>query len=284
MSTGSLLCAMRKLLQNRKILIVAIALLIGLAILAIFAPWISPYDPYEINSMNRMIKPSPAHFFGTDRYGRDVFSRVVYGARLSLSIGLLVTSLVFFLGVPAGLLSGYFRALDGAIMRVNDALMSVPPLMLALTFVAIWGAGFINVIIALTITYTPRLVRVARASTLAVKEDSFIEAARAAGTNTPRILLVHILPNIISPIIVQLTITFAFTLISEASLSFLGVGVPPYVPSWGSIIAEGRDYMVGAPWLIVYPGVAIMLSVLALNVIGDGIRDVMDPRLRKEVK
>jgi len=252
-----------------------------MAVLAIFSPIIAPYSPKDTKPRDRLLPPSSSHLFGTDKYGRDILSRVIFGARISLSIGFLVAITVLVFGTFLGLISGFFSAADPIIMRVMDALMAIPSLILALALVAVWGAGFRNVVIALGITYTPRLARIARASTLRIKEEGFIEAANASGAGIYRLLFIHILPNIISPILVHITITFAFALLTEAALSFLGVGVPPQVPSWGSIIAAGRDYIVRAPWMIVFPGLAIVLTVLSVNMIGDAIRDLVDPKLRR---
>ena len=268
------------LLKRRRILWAAFSILFLVIILAAFTPWLAPYSPYETNPVIRLQAPSTAHWLGTDRYGRDVLSRVIYGARLSMLIGLSVSAIVMVVGTLSGIVSGYFSYADSIIMRIMDALMAVPSIMLALALMAIFGAGIRNVIIALAITFIPALARIARGSTLSVREESFVESARASGAGNGRIIFRHLLPNILSPIIVHVTITFALTLVTEAALSFLGVGVPPEIPSWGSIIADGRDYMVRAPWLIIAPGVAIVLTVLSVNMIGDAIRDLVDPALR----
>jgi len=268
-------------LKRRKILWFSAVTLVAILILATFAPWIAPFDPQDVDPMIRLQSPSFTHLFGTDRYGRDVLSRVIYGARLSMEIGLSVTIFTFVFGTLIGLVAGYFPSADRILMRVVDAAMALPSLMLALALVSIGGAGLQNVIIALGITFAPRLARVARATVLSLRERTYVEAARAIGVGNFRILTLYIFPNALSPILVQLTLTFASALLAEASLSFLGVGVPPYVPSWGSIIANGRAHMVRAPWLLVFPGVAIMLSVLSLNMMGDALRDVADPHTRK---
>jgi len=269
-------------LKRRKILWFNVTILLVILVLAMFAPWIAPFDPQDVDPMIRLQSPSLPHIFGTDRYGRDVLSRVIYGARLSMEIGLSVTAFAFVFGTTAGLIAGYFPWADKILMRVVDAAMAMPSLMLALTLVAVAGAGLQNVIIALGITFSPRLARVARATALSLRERVYVEAARAMGAGHFRILALHVFPNALSPILVQLTLTFASALLAEASLSFLGVGVPPYIPSWGSIIANGRAHMVRAPWLLVFPGVAIVLSVLSLNMMGDALRDVADPHTRKQ--
>ena len=268
-------------LKRRKILWFSVTTLLGILVLAVFAPVIAPEDPQDVDPMIRLEVPSSSHLFGTDRFGRDVLSRVIYGARLSMGIGLSVTAFTFVFGTLIGLIAGYFPWADRILMRVMDAAMALPSLMLALALVAIAGAGLQNVIVALGITFAPRLARVARATVLSLRERTYIEAARAVGVGHFRILSLHIFPNALSPILVQLTLTFASALLAEASLSFLGVGVPPYIPSWGSIIASGRAHMIRAPWLLVFPGVAIVLSVLSLNMMGDALRDVADPHTRK---
>jgi len=272
---------MWKRLKRRKILWFSAMTLGAILVLAVFAPWIAPCDPQAVDPIIRLQSPSATHIFGTDRYGRDVLSRVIYGARLSMEIGLSVTAFTFAFGTLIGLFSGYFAWADRILMRIVDAAMALPSLMLALALVSIGGAGLRNVIIALGITFAPRLARVARAAVLSLRERTYVEAARAIGAGDFRILALHIFPNALSPILVQLTLTFASALLAEASLSFLGVGVPPYIPSWGSIIASGRANMVKAPWLLVFPGIAIVLSVLSLNMMGDALRDVADPHTRK---
>ena len=274
----------RKAMSERKFLWLGFSIFSIMIVLAAFAPQIAPYNPDKPKPLNRLQQPSLRHPFGTDRYGRDVLSRVIFGARLSLFIGLSVALFVLFFGGISGLFAGYSSLADSIIMRVMDALMAMPSMMLALALVAAFKPGFTNVIVALGITYMPRLARVTRAAVLEIRERTYVEAARALGADTPRILLVHISYNVLSPVLVQLTITFAFSILIEASLSFLGVGVPPYVPSWGSIIAQGRDYLVTAPWLTTFPGIFIVATVLSVNLLGDGIRDVMDPRLKGSLR
>jgi len=265
--------------RRTKILWFASGLLGALLTVTILAPWISPYDPYDMNPINRLREPSATHLFGTDRYGRDVLSLVLYGGRQSLMIVSSVGVLVLCFGGMFGLVGGYFRYGDAIVMRLMDALMAFPSMLLALVLVFIWGTGAKNVILALTITYMPRVARVARASVLAVKEEDFVTAAKATGADTSRILLRHILPNVASPIIVQVTLVLASVFLTEAALSFLGVGIPPHIPTWGNIIASGRDVMVEAPWLIAFPGSTIVLTVLSFNLVGDALRDIMDPKL-----
>ena len=270
----------RKLFR-RKLVLAGAAMLMVLTLLALFAPWVTPYGPMAMKISDRIQSPRLAHWFGTDELGRDVFSRVVFGARYSLMIGALVVLISVTGGVLLGLAAGFFRRLDGPIMRFVDAMMSFPDILLAIALVAVLGASMTNVILALAIVYTPRVARVVRASTLVVRELLFIEAARALGVSTWRILFVHILNNIASPILVQATFIFAYAVLAEAGLSFLGVGVPPDLPTWGTMIASGQQFAHQAIWLVVFPGVAIVLSALSLQMVGDGFRDLLDPKLRK---
>jgi peptide/nickel transport system permease protein len=268
-------------LFRRKLVLAGAATLVIVTLLALFAPWITPYGPMAMKISDRMQSPGLAHWFGTDELGRDVFSRVVFGARYSLLIGASVVLISVTGGVLLGLTAGFFRRLDGPIMRVVDAMMSFPDILLAIALVAVLGASMPNVILALAIVYTPRVARVVRASTLVVRELLFIEAARALGVSTWRILFIHILNNIASPILVQATFIFAYAVLAEAGLSFLGVGVPPELPTWGTMIASGQQFAHQAIWLVVFPGVAIVLSALSLQMVGDGFRDLLDPKLRK---
>ena len=251
------------------------------ALAALLAPWLTPYDPATLKVLERLRSPGAAHWFGTDELGRDVFSRVIFGARYSLMIGALVVTISVICGVILGLAAGYFRRLDGPIMRIVDAMMSFPDILLAIALVAVLGASMTNVILALAVVYTPRVARVVRASTLVVRELLYIEAARALGVATWRILLIHVLPNIASPILVQATFIFAYAVLAEAGLSFLGVGVPPALPTWGTMIASSQQFAHRAIWLALFPGIAIILSALSLQMVGDGLRDLLDPKLRK---
>ena len=271
---------LRKLFRRKVVLAGAVVLSV-VALLAVFAPWVTPYEPTTMKILDRMQSPGAAHWFGTDELGRDVFSRVVYGARYSLMIGALVVLISVTGGVLLGLTAGFFRRLDGPLMRIVDAMMSFPDILLAIALVAVLGASMTNVILALAIVYTPRVARVVRASTLVVRELLFIEAARALGVATWRILFIHILQNIASPILVQATFIFAYAVLAEAGLSFLGVGVPPALPTWGTMIASGQQFAHQAIWLVVFPGVAIILAALSLQMVGDGFRDLLDPKLRK---
>jgi peptide/nickel transport system permease protein len=268
-----------RLFANRSFLIGA--LLFGaIVVVALVAGWLAPLDPLRGNFRVRMIAPDATHLFGTDHFGRDILSRVMHGARISLVIGLFVTAATGVLGTLIGAVAGYARALDNPIMRVMDAFMAFPPIILAIAISATLGGSVTNVVIALAIAATPHTARVVRASVLVVREMEYVEAARAIGAGHGRILVRHILANSMAPLIVRLTYVFAIAILNEAVLSFIGVGPPPPTPTFGSIIANGRDFIIEAPWITIAPGVAIIISVLGLNLLGDGLRDVLDPRMR----
>ena len=267
------------LLSRRKITLIGAVIMVAIGALALLAPLVAS-DPARIDVAARLIRPSPGHWFGTDDVGRDVLSRVVYGARLSLLVGSAVVALSFVLGVSAGVVAGYFRALDNVVMRVMDGLMAFPAIILAIALMASLGPSVTNVIVAIGIVYAPRVARVVRGSVLVIRETSYVEAGRALGASDAWLIGRHILPNCLSPVIVQGSFVFAAAVLTEAALSFLGVGVPPYVPSWGNILSEGRLYLQQAPWLVLYPGTAIMLTILGLNLFGDGLRDLLDPKIR----
>ena len=271
---------LHRLFRRRVVLLAAIILLI-IVVLAVFAPWIAPYSPTGMRISQRLKPPSLSHWFGTDEFGRDVLSRIIHGGRASLGIGMAVVIASMLAGTTLGLLAGYFRALDGPIMRLVDAMMSLPDILLAIFLVAVLGASAGNVVLALAIVYTPRVTRVVRGSTLVVRELPFVEAARTLGVSTWRILTVHILLNVASPILVQATFIFAYAVLAEAGLSFLGAGVPPEVPTWGTMIAAGQQYTDQAMWVVLFPGLAIVLAALSLQLLGDGLRDMLDPKLRK---
>ena len=264
---------------RRKIVGVGAALVLLTAAVGLIAPFFAA-DPGRMDVAVRLRVPSAVHWFGTDDLGRDVYARVVHGARLSLLVGVAVVSFAFTVGLTAGLAAGYFRRLDNVIMRVMDGLMAFPAIILAIALMASLGPSVTNVILAIGVVYSPRVARVVRGSVLVIRETAYVEAARALGLTNLWIILRHVLPNCLSPVIVQGSFVFAAAVLTEAALSFLGVGVPPFVPSWGNILAEGRLYLQQAPWLVLYPGAAIMLTILGLNLLGDGVRDLLDPRLR----
>jgi peptide/nickel transport system permease protein len=268
-----------RLLARRRVTLVGLAL-VGLALVTgVLAPRVAG-DPLRIDVARRLTAPGAAHWFGTDDVGRDVWSRVVYGARLSLLVGTAVVALSLAIGLACGLVAGYYRRLDNAVMRVMDGLMAFPAIILAIALMASLGPSVANVIVAIGIVYAPRVARIVRGSVLVIRETTYVEAARALGASDAAVIARHVLPNCLSPVIVQASFVFAAAVLTEAALSFLGVGVPPYVPSWGNILAEGRLYLQQAPWLVLYPGGAIMLTIFGLNLLGDGLRDLLDPRLR----
>src|SRR6187399_250302 len=270
----------RKLFRRRIVLGAAIALA-AVIVVSLLAGPLSGFDPNETAVSQRLHKPSVEHFLGTDELGRDIFARIAFGGRFSLTIALLTSAGAVLAGTLLGLVAGFFRRLDAPVMRVVDAMMSFPDILLAIALVGILGPSMLNVVLALVLVYTPRVARVVRASTLVVRELLFVEAARAVGVSTSRILFIHILQNIASPILVQATFIFAYAVLAEAGLSFLGVGVPPELPTWGTMIASGQQFAHQAIWLVVFPGVAIVLSALSLQMVGDGFRDLLDPKLRK---
>lgn len=284
--------AMRRLLRNPAVLIGGTVLLI-MALIGLLAPFLGTMDPGAINPATRNKKPGFertiraddgsskvfVHKMGTDSLGRDVYSRVVYGARVSLIIAVSVAACSVFLGLIIGLLAGYIRALDGVIMRVMDGLMAIPAILLAIAVVSLFRAGLAAVIVAIIVPEIPRVVRLVRSIVLSVREEPYVEAAIMQGTRVPLLLVRHILPNTIAPLIVQGTFIAASAILVEAILSFLGIGIPPETPTWGNIMAEGRSLFRIFPHNILYPGIFLGLTVLAVNMLGDGLRDTLDPKM-----
>jgi peptide/nickel transport system permease protein len=268
-------------LGHRGVLI-GLVLFGAVVLIALSADWISPHDPVRNNFRYRLGAPNDVHWLGTDRFGRDILSRIIHGTRVSLRIGLMVVLATGVMGAMLGALAGYFRRLDGPIMRVMDGLMAFPAILLAVSLAAALGPSEVNAAIALTVAYTPRTARIVRAAVLVVREMEYVEAARALGAGHAHILFRHILPNALTPLVVQSTYIFALAILAEAVLSFIGVGPPPPTPSLGGVIADGRDYMLEAPWISLFPGLAIAITVLGLNLLGDGLRDVLDPRMKVE--
>jgi peptide/nickel transport system permease protein len=271
------------LIFQRKSLLIGLAVLAIITIFAVLAPLIAPYAPNRLSVVNRLKPPSERWWFGTDEFGRDIFSRTIYAGQLSLLVGATATLLAAAIGITLGLVAGFFRKADGIVARIIDAMMAFPDILLAISLVAALGPSLATVIVALGIVYAPRLARIVRASTLIIRELPYIEAARALGVPTWRIMIRHVLRNLVSPILVQATFIFAYAMLAEASLSFLGVGVSPEVPTWGTMIAAGRQYVGSADWMTLFPGIAIVLAVLSLQLVGDGLRDLLDPRLRKDL-
>ena len=271
--------AVRALQRNPNMLL-GLVIIALMSLMALLAPLLTTYDPIRLNVIDRLDGPSGSHWFGTDHLGRDVYTRVVYGARVSLLVGASVALFTSVAGILLGVVSGYFRLADAVIMRIMDALMSFPSFLLAIALVATMSPGMWTVIIAITVVDTPRTARVARASVLSLRAVDYVVAARALGARSLRIMFIHILPNCFAPIMVQATFVFAVAILIEAGLSFLGTGVPPEIATWGNIMGDGRRVAKIAVWVIFFPGLFLSLTVLAINLIGDGLRDALDPKLR----
>ncbi|HZH07664.1 MAG TPA: ABC transporter permease [Lautropia sp.] len=270
-------------LRRHPTAIVGGVVLLLMMLVAVLAPWLGTVDPQAVSPLRRLKPPSPEFWFGSDMLGRDVYSRVVYGTRVSLVVGLAVALLSILIGLALGLVTGFVRWVDAILMRVMDGLMSIPPVLLAIALMALTRASIGNVIVAITLAEVPRVVRLVRSLVLALREEPYVEAAVAAGTSLPRILLRHILPNTIAPLLVQGTFVCASAMITEAILSFIGAGTPPNIPSWGNIMAEARSLFQIASYLLLFPGICLSLTVLAVNMLGDGMRDALDPRLARRM-
>ena len=272
---------LRKLAAHRSFRI-GLVLVTILVLCAIIGPMLTGIDPTAMSIRSRFKPPSARFPFGTDQYGRDILTRVLHGGRLSLSIGFSVALLSGIFGAFIGVAAGYFRALDPYVMRLMDALMAFPAILLAIGIGAALGSQASSIVVALAVAYVPRTARIVRASVLVIREMEYLQAARVSGAGDLHIIVKHVLPNCLGPLIVQLTFVFAYAILAEAALSFLGIGPPPPAPSWGNIIAEGRDYSVEAWWVMLFPGLAVSLAALGMNLLGDGVRDVLDPRLKVE--
>ncbi|HET7410596.1 MAG TPA: ABC transporter permease [Paracoccaceae bacterium] len=269
------------LLRNRAVVWGGLLLLV-IILLAVVGPIFTP-DPMDQNVITRLKPPSVAYWFGTDFLGRDIFARVVHGGRISLVVGIAVAVIATSIGLVTGLISGYIRWLDAIVMRVMDGLMAIPAILLAIAMVSISGATLTTVVIAIVIPEIPRVVRLVRSVVLTVREEPYVEAAIASGTRLHLILFRHILPNTIAPLIVQATYICGAAMITESILGFLGAGIPPEIPSWGNIMSEGRTYFQLTPWIIFFPGTLLAITVLAVNVVGDGLRDTLDPRIARKM-
>jgi peptide/nickel transport system permease protein len=267
-------------LRRRRIALLGLVLVVVNVLVAVLAPAIGRWEPQRLDVQARLAPPTATHWMGTDDVGRDVWSRVVYGTRLSMVVGGAVVALSFVGGIVFGLLGGYYRPLDNVLMRIMDGFMAFPGIILAIAMMASLGPSVVNVIVALGVVYVPRVARIVRGSVLVIRETPYVEAALALGAPDLTVLGRHVLPNCLSPVIVQGTFIFAAAVLGEAALSFLGVGVPPQIPSWGNVLAEGRLYLQQAPWLTLFPGAAIMGCILGLNLFGDGLRDLLDPKMQ----
>jgi peptide/nickel transport system permease protein len=281
---GSMLDVLRlritRLLRRSTSSAIGGAIVAIVALVALAAPALAPFDPVALRVRDRLHPPGAVYRFGTDNLGRDVFSQVLYGARISLLIGTSVVAIAGTAGITIGLVAGFQPRLEQLLMRVVDGMMAFPGILLAIALMAIMGQRLSNVIVAMVIIYTPRFARVVRSVVLVIRELDYVHASRACGASDARLIRSHVLPNAVAPIIVQATFTFAESILAEAALNFLGAGLPPDVPSWGNVVATGRQYLQTAPWITLFPGLAIMVTVLGLNLLGDGLRDLTDPRLR----
>jgi peptide/nickel transport system permease protein len=272
---------LRKLFRRRIVLIAAIVMIVIIG-LAIGADLVTAFGPNDMSVLKRLRGPGvDGYLLGSDELGRDLWARILYGARYSLAIGGLTALGAVVFGTLLGLIAGFFRKLDGAVMRVVDAMMAFPDILLGIALVAILGPSFGNLVLALVLVYIPRVARVVRASTLVLREQLFVEAARSLGVSNTGILLRHILPNLVSPVLVQVSFIFAYAILAEAGLSYLGVGVPPEIPTWGTMVAGSQQYAHRAIGVVLFPGLAIIVTALSLQLLGDGVRDLLDPRLKK---
>ena len=279
---GALVLALRAA-RRRPTVVAGVALLAVVAALAVAAPLLRTGDPITFNPVYRLRPPSARFWFGTDGFGRDVYSRTLYGGRISLVVGLSVALLSTLIGLAIGLVAGYLRTADAILMRIMDGLMAVPSILLAIALITVTRASVQSVLVAITIPEVPRVVRLVRGVVLTLREQPYVEAARASGQTVPRILVRHLLPNTVAPLTVQATYACAAAILIEAALGFLGAGTPPEIPSWGNIIAEGRTYFQVGPWMILFPGIFLAATVLAVNLVGDGLRDLLDPRLARRL-
>ena len=271
-----------RIIYGNKGLMTGLVILAVLTLIALIGP-IFTESPTSINPMVRIKPPSADMWFGTDPLGRDLFARAIWGGRISLSVGVAVAIVAVGFGLLLGLLAGYIRVLDAIIMRVMDGLMAIPGILLAIALISLTGASLFTVIVAITIPEIPRVVRLVRSVVLTVREEAYVEAAIAAGTKLPGIMIRHILPNTIAPLIVQATYVCASAMLTESILGFLGAGIPPEIPSWGNIMSEGRTYFQLCPWIIFFPGVALGVTVMSVNIVGDGLRDTLEPRIAKKM-
>lgn len=279
-SRSQMLTVIRALSKN-KMAVLGLVILILLLIAGIFANFIAPYDFAKQDLAHAFEHPSLRHFLGTDEFGRDIFSRILYGARMSLLVGFVSVGIAVIIGGALGAIAGYYgRRVDNVIMRLMDVLLAIPQILLAIAIVAALGTGLMNLMIAVGISSVPTYARIVRASVLTIREEEYIEAAKASGTNNTKIIVKHILPNCVAPVIVQVTLGIAGAILTAAGMSFIGLGIQPPAPEWGNMLSSGRDYIRDCAYMTIFPGLAIVITVLSLNLLGDGLRDALDPKLR----
>lgn len=279
-SKSQLSMVIRALMKN-KMAVIGMIILLVLFFVGVFAPFIAPYDYAEQDLQSTFQHPNAQHWFGTDKFGRDIFSRVIYGARVSLLVGFIAVGIAVVIGGALGAVSGYYEGkIDNVIMRVMDIIMAIPNVLLAIAIVATLGTGLTNMMIALGISAIPRFARVVRATTLTIRREEYIEAAVASGVSDFQIIVMHILPNCLPPLIVQISLGVADAILMAAGLSFIGLGIQPPDPEWGSMLSEGRQYIRGWAYMTYFPGLAIVLTALSLNLLGDGLRDALDPKMK----
>jgi peptide/nickel transport system permease protein len=277
-ATGSI----RTWASRHKTIVAGMIILLAFVVVAIAAPWLSG-DPLQFEPTNRLKRPSEAFWFGTDQFGRDVYSRVIHGTRISLVVGSSVALLATTVGLVIGVLCGYYRQVDAIVMRIMDGMMAIPAILLAIALITLMKASLLIVIVAISVPEIPRVVRLVRSVVLSIRARPFIDAAVASGTRNLTIMVRHILPNTVAPLVVQATYVCASAILTEAGLSFLGAGTPPEIPSWGNVISLGRTYFQIAPWIIFFPGILLAITVLAINLVGDGLRDMLDPRIARRM-
>lgn len=277
----SAIARVREIVTSSPLVFVAAVIIVIVVLSAILAQWIVPHDPVRLTPSVRLKPPSETYWLGTDAYGRDLFSRIIYGGRISLVVGVAAAVLAVSLGLVFGLLAGYIRWVDAVLMRMVDGLMAIPSILLAIAIVSLWGASLWTVLIAITIPEVPRVVRLVRSLVLSAREEPYVEAAIAAGSSTFLIMRRHLVPNTVAPLIIQGTYICASAILTEAILSFLGAGINPETPSWGNIMAEGRIYFQINPGIVLWPGLVVSVAILSINLLGDAVRDALDPRMAK---
>ena len=275
------LSRVREIVTSSPLVFIAAVILAIIVLSALFAPWVVPHDPVRLTPSVRLKSPSETYWLGTDAFGRDLFSRIIYGGRISLVVGAAAAVFAVVLGLTLGLLAGYIRWIDAVLMRMVDGLMAIPSILLAIAIVSLWGASLWTVLVAITIPEVPRVVRLVRSLVLSAREEPYVEAAIAAGSSTFLIMRRHLVPNTVAPLIIQGTYICASAILTEAILSFLGAGINPETPSWGNIMAEGRIYFQINPGIVLWPGLGVSVAILSINLLGDAVRDALDPRMAK---